>query len=103
MPRHGSSLGTSDECLGCGATHHELTTALTYHHTDALDPYLESGYLCSVCKQQVEAILNHSHSDECERCEAPLPDAWRNQLMEFDTNDVLQNVETLCNSCLQER
>lgn len=103
MSRRGLQRAASEYCLGCGAEPHEQTVALTYHDTDAFDPRLEFGYLCPVCKQQIEAILDDGHPDECERCEAPLPEAGRNHLMEFDQIDVLQNTVTLCNCCLRER
>lgn len=101
MTRRGLQRTASEYCLGCGAMSREPPVALTYHDTD--DPRLEFGYLCPVCKQQIEAILDDGHPDECEQCEAPLPEAGRKHLMEFDQVDVLRNTVTLCNRCLRER
>lgn len=103
MTRRGLTLGASEDCLGCGATPHALTTALTYHNSTAFKPHVESGYLCSMCANEIEAILGDGDRDECEWCGAPFPDAVRNQLIEFDQDDVLQNIVTLCNDCLQKR
>jgi hypothetical protein len=93
----------SEYCIGCGATVTERGTILTYHDSDTLPPLLMSGYLCPLCKQQIEAILTEAHSEECERCSAPFPEAGRNRLLEFDEHDVLRGTRTLSNRCLKER
>lgn len=94
---------SSDECLGCGATPNDRNTAFTYHRADDCDPNLQSGYLCSVCRQQIEAILTGNSPQECESCGAPLPEAGRMLVMEHDENGVLMDSVTFCSCCLQER
>lgn len=96
-------FGSTQGCVGCGASVLERNTVLTYHRGDDPEPHLQSGFLCPLCEQQVEAVLNLGHPVECEWCSAPLPEAGRKQIMEYDENDALVNTVTMCDKCLHER
>jgi hypothetical protein len=98
-----SLLGSTQGCVGCGASLFERNTLLTYHRGDDPEPDLQSGYLCSLCKQQIEAVLDLGYPAECKWCSAPLPEAERRQIMEYDEHDALVDVVTICSNCLHER
>ncbi|MHB9286454.1 hypothetical protein ACKVMT_05380 [Halobacteriales archaeon Cl-PHB] len=89
------------ECLGCPRELSEKNTVVSYH-ADEPESSLISGYLCPVCRERIETILDHD-PEECDECGAPLPQAGRMDVSQYDDEGHTLVTDTLCFHCLLRR
>lgn len=95
-------MESTAKCVGCG---HELSsadTALSFYPADEQGPCLVSGYLCTSCRQHVEAVLKGSQSDRCSECSQSLTESRHFDLRKYDDEGRLENIATVCRRCLRD-